>query len=127
MRRTSARLAQLRQHLHRVKWRDEQALAAYSTLLLAQPPTKYVLANFDAVLKEYYTDDFAKTVAYETNAFMSFIQKKHSNTMFVVADENVPPDRAYVVPWEYWLPEPKRVEWQREYMGDWQPLDKTEK
>lgn len=70
------------------------------TLILAQKSNRYSIGQFDAVLKEYYSSDFAKKVASETNAFMSFIKKQHSNTMFVVADERVSPDRMYGVSWE---------------------------
>jgi len=57
MRRTSARLAQLRRHLDRVKWRDGQAAEAYWTLVCARKaePPRVNLVVTDAILKEYYS------------------------------------------------------------------------
>lgn len=115
LRRTRSRLAQLKAHLARVKWRDAQAAEAYYTLLLAQKPRSCVnLVMFDALMKEYYTDELIGTMAVE-NAFLTAFRKKAATLdgpmIVCVADERVPPDRAYVVPIEGlagWLPAPEK-------------------
>lgn len=120
MRRTSARLAQLRAHLDRVRWRDKQACEAYYTLLLAKKSSgpSINLVMMDAVLKEYYKPEHVAFHAAHTNAFGDFlkhtfgdflkhINKRHNETLYCVADENVPPDRAYLVPIHYYTPPSK--------------------
>jgi hypothetical protein len=84
MRRTSARLAQLRQHLHRCKWRDTQAADTYWLLVLAQPPrgASINVSATDALFKRYYNDDTITKMAYETNAALSFLSVKLNKSVF---------------------------------------------
>jgi hypothetical protein len=83
MRRTSSRLAQLRRHLYRCKWRDKQAEETYWTLVLAQQPSgpSVNLSGVDAMLKSHYSDAFVKAMS-KQNAFMSFIGSKFAKTTF---------------------------------------------
>jgi hypothetical protein len=84
MRRTSARLAQLRQHLHRCKWRDTQAADTYWLLVLAQPPrgASINVSATDALFKRYYNDDTITKMAHETNAALSFLGAKLNKSVY---------------------------------------------
>lgn len=97
MRRTSARLAQLRAHLYRTKWRDKQAEEAYWTLILAQKSVgpSVNLVCLDAILKEYYSPTAFDRAMLECNASLRFLSKKSSNTLFVHPVEECPPNRIY--------------------------------
>lgn len=87
-RRTRSRLAQLREHLDRTRWRDTQALEAYRTLLDAQKPgTGLSVIAFDAVLKDYYKETDIALMAYAENAMLSFFRSKRA-TMKIV-DEDI--------------------------------------
>lgn len=103
MRRTSARVAQLRQHLDRVKWRDKQAVETYNLLREALPTTKYVLCDYDAQLREYYRADRINELAFGANPFFEFTKalrktgRELSRTVYCYATEHCPPDRAYII------------------------------
>lgn len=106
MRRTSARLTQLRAHCYRTKWRDKQAEEAYWTLVLAQKPRSCInLVSFDAILKDYYTDDRIKSWSEMDNALAVF-GTKLSKVKFHF-DGRVPSDRIYYV--SDFIPEEKPV------------------
>lgn len=99
MRRTSARLAQLRAHLYRTKWRDKQAEDTYWTLILAQKAVgpSVNLVCLDAILKDYYSPTVFDRAMLECNASLRFMTKKHSNTLYVHPVEHCPPDRIYCI------------------------------
>lgn len=103
-----------------MKWRDGQASEAYYTLLLAKKPGGPCINTvmMDAVLKDYYTDDRLVAMArIDENPFVAFLKEKIVSygggpTIFCVADERVPPDRAYLLPIDGltdWLPAEDRV------------------
>ncbi len=100
MRRTTARLRQLKTHLERCRWRDEQAALTYRLLSLAQAdrPVFGTLTSFDRILKEHYTDTVIRGMALP-NPLFAFIRKdKYRN------ETNKP---VQVVGLESWLPETK--------------------
>lgn len=118
MRRTSARIAQLRRHLDRVKWRDTQAAETYRLLQKAMPRAHYVLSDCDRVLRDYYTDEHINQAVYRSNPFFASLKKevdsgvealarKLNRTVYYYATEHCPPDRAYMVGLHLWLPESK--------------------
>ena len=96
MRRTRSKIAQLKRHLDRVRWRDKQAAQTYYTLLLAQKPRGPTanLTALDVLLKEYYT---AESIGSEVeSSFLNFFRapaKKHngSDTYTYVVARNIMP------------------------------------
>lgn len=92
MRRSRARIAQLREHLRRCR-RDVQAMATLEMLLAAQRPM--VVSALDKIFRHYYGDRYLR---------------KLRRAMFIdsYADPNVPNGRGYIVGGlTEWLPEPK--------------------
>jgi len=62
------------------------------------------LVIYDKIIREHYTPVMLAAYAREANAAMRAFAKKSSNTLFVIGDERVPKERAYVVPFSF-LPE----------------------
>ncbi len=97
LRRTSARLTQLREHLYRCKWRDKQAEETYWTLILARKTSPSInLKAVDSILKSYYNDDLLKAMNAAEGAMRHF-GKKLSIALYVQPVEECPLGRMYAI------------------------------